>query len=99
MKPSNRTILIALTLFFAVMLLPEIVSAQCAMCKATIEEQARDKSGNLAGGLNAGILYLMSFPYLIFSVIAYFWYKNSVKDSQRENFIKDIIRRRFKRKE
>ncbi|MBX9852636.1 MAG: hypothetical protein K2X86_12895 [Cytophagaceae bacterium] len=99
MKPSHRNILIAVVLFLVIILFPEIASAQCAMCKATIEEQARDKSSDLAGGLNTGILYLMSFPYLIFGVIAYFWYKNSVKDSQKENFIKDIIRRRFKRKE
>ena len=49
-------------------------SAQCAMCKATVTENVI--SGKRKGqGLNSGILYLMAFPYIIASVIGFFWYR------------------------
>lgn len=53
-------------------------SAQCAMCKATIENNSTD-GGNYAAALNKGILYLMSIPYLVFGVIGFLWYKHSKK--------------------
>jgi hypothetical protein len=55
------------------------VEAQCAMCKATIENNK--DAGNYAEGLNKGILYLMTIPYLIFGVIGYLWYRNSKNDA------------------
>ncbi|MCX8148203.1 hypothetical protein [Thermaurantimonas aggregans] len=56
--------------------------AQCAMCKAVAESS----SGNVAAkNLNFGILFLMSIPYLLVSVIAYAMYrhyKSSRKSAQ-----------------
>lgn len=51
-------------LFFSV----QILSAQCAMCKAVVE------SGNAeeAEGLNTGIMYLMVFPYILVGALLYF---------------------------
>ena len=51
---------------------------QCAMCKATIEANSTN-SGKYGVGLNTGILYLMSIPYLAALVIGYFWYRNAKK--------------------
>jgi hypothetical protein len=52
-------------------LLPETLSAQCAMCKAVAESS----SGNTAAkGLNTGILFLMFMPYLMMAVVAVTWY-------------------------
>ncbi len=48
------------------------VAAQCAMCKATVTENVISGKGK-GQGLNSGILYLMAFPYIIASVIGYFW--------------------------
>ncbi|MDB5274785.1 MAG: hypothetical protein JWO58_3152 [Chitinophagaceae bacterium] len=48
--------------------------AQCAMCKATVTENVISGKGK-GQGLNSGILYLMAFPYIIASVIGYFWYR------------------------
>ncbi len=60
--------------FFTILFLffIQIVSAQCAMCKAVVE------SGNAseAEGLNSGILYLMVFPYLLVGTLLYFIIKN-----------------------
>ncbi len=51
--------------------------AQCAMCRATVENNARDGDTVLAAGLNTGILYLFLAPYLLMGVLAWFWYCHS----------------------
>jgi len=45
--------------------------AQCAMCKAVIENG--DQS--MAEGVNNGITYLMAFPYILVSGLVYFLYR------------------------
>ena len=64
----------ALTILF--FLSVQIVSSQCAMCKAVVE------SGDVsqAEGLNSGILYLMVFPYLLVGALFYFIIKNRRKN-------------------
>ena len=46
--------------------------AQCAMCKAVVE------NGNetMAEGLNDGITYLMVVPYILVGVLFYFIYRH-----------------------
>lgn len=61
------------------------LSAQCAMCKATLEAGGGQR-GTIGAGLNTGILYLMSVPYLAGVVLAYFWYK-SAKAKKKATFI------------
>jgi hypothetical protein len=56
-------------------------AAQCAMCKATIEANSTN-SGKYGVGLNTGILYLMSVPYIAAMVIGYFWYRNAKKSGK-----------------
>lgn len=53
-------------------LLPGIVQAQCAMCRAVLES---GESQAAAEGINQGILYLMIFPYLLMGGIAFFIYR------------------------
>jgi phosphotransferase system glucose/maltose/N-acetylglucosamine-specific IIC component len=48
--------------------IPFVADAQCSMCKA-VAESAND------GGFGAGLMYLMLFPYLIISGIAYRLYR------------------------
>lgn len=67
--------------FASLILLIQDVSAQCAMCKATIEANSTN-SGKYGVGLNTGILYLMSVPYLAAMVIGYFWYRNAKKSGK-----------------
>lgn len=52
--------------------------AQCAMCRATVETSASN-GGDLVAGLNAGIIYLATIPYLMLGGLAYFWYRSSRK--------------------
>ena len=51
-------------------------SAQCAMCKAVVENGGQD----MAEGINSGITYLMVFPYLLVALLAYalFRYKKRI---------------------
>lgn len=58
--------------------------AQCAMCRATVEASIVDGQTTIASGLNTGILYLLIMPYLLIGTIAYFWYKNSKRNAQKQ---------------
>ena len=64
--------IVVILFFFCV----QILSAQCAMCKAVVE------SGNAeeAEGLNTGIMYLMIFPYVLVGALFYFIFKYKRKN-------------------
>lgn len=51
--------------------------AQCAMCRATLENNFSNGEIGAGANINLGILYLFVFPYLLVAVVAYFWYKSS----------------------
>lgn len=51
--------------------------AQCAMCRSTLENNYSNGNPGIAAGINGGILYLLSMPYLAVIVIGYLWYKSS----------------------
>lgn len=56
--------------------------AQCAMCRATLENNVSNGQAGIAAGINFGILYLFIMPYLIVVVLGLLWYKKS-RDNQR----------------
>ena len=47
-------------------------NAQCAMCRAVLENA---EGQSAAEGINDGIVYLMAIPYILIAGIAYFIYK------------------------
>lgn len=50
------------------------VKAQCAMCTTAVE--SNNKSGaNTTKGLNNGIVYLLTAPYLAVAAVGLLWYK------------------------
>lgn len=49
--------------------------AQCPMCKTQVESSIKQGS-NVGKGLNDGILYLMSIPYVLVGSIGVVWYRN-----------------------
>ena len=52
--------------------------SQCAMCRV-VAESSQDAGGSIANNLNTGILYLMSFPYiLIFLGLAFLFQKTGI---------------------
>lgn len=67
--------------------------SQCAMCRSTVESNAKIEVSNRAQSLNSGILYLMIIPYLLFGTLAYFWYKNSKKAKEEREKIDSVLRK------
>jgi len=55
----KKTALILVVLF---VFSPEMVEAQCAMCRAALESEADNSQ---AEGINNGIVYLMAIPYIL----------------------------------
>jgi len=55
------------------------VKAQCAMCRATVEANNQNKESEVGKGLNTGILYLMTIPYLLVGTVGYVYYRYQKK--------------------
>jgi hypothetical protein len=53
-------------------MMSQMMSAQCAMCKAVVESG----DAEIAESVNSGIIYLMAFPYILVGVGVYFLYRN-----------------------
>lgn len=68
------------------------VSAQCAMCRASLENNVSNGNIGIAAGINFGILYLFVAPYFVIGLIAFFWYRAS-KNSNRNEAIKRSVAR------
>ncbi len=65
------------------------VFSQCAMCRASVENNVANGDIGIAAGLNMGILYLFVLPYLGIMVLGYLWYKKSKENASK------IQRRRY----
>lgn len=68
-----------LTLLFIALLIID-ASAQCAMCRATVETNLSEGRGAFGTGINFGILYLLSAPYLLIGGLILLWYKVGKKE-------------------
>jgi len=64
---KKYTILIAILLFIV-----QLTNAQCAMCRAVVENGDKD----LAEGVNSSIIFLMLFPYLFLAIGIFIYYRN-----------------------
>lgn len=75
-------------LLVVVLLLSSIqtASAQCAMCRATLEGNVSDGTFLLTSdNLNSGILYLLASPYALILAVALIWYYNARKNARNFN--------------
>ncbi|MBC6997134.1 hypothetical protein [Cytophaga sp. FL35] len=54
------------------LVLPDMVGAQCAMCRAVLESNGNT---DVAEGVNNGIVYLMAIPYVLVAGLFYFIYR------------------------
>ena len=59
-------------------------SAQCAMCKTTLENNISNGNIGIAAGINFGIMYLFFTPYLAVGIIGYLWYRTSKSNEQKQ---------------
>ncbi|MGY6559544.1 MAG: hypothetical protein ACXIT9_09730 [Nitritalea sp.] len=72
----KKIIALSFSLFLTFLLHTQSM-AQCAMCRATVENNVSNGDTSVGAGLNAGILYLFTMPYLIAAVLGYLWYRNA----------------------
>jgi len=49
--------------------------SQCPMCKMSAEQNLKD-GGTAGQGLNKGILYMLTIPYLLVGGLGFLWWKN-----------------------
>ncbi|MGN8057945.1 hypothetical protein ACTJKN_16810 [Pedobacter sp. 22163] len=84
---KKKAIFILLVLVFTCAITP-YVNAQCSMC--TINAEQGVKNGNTqTAGLNTGVLYLLSLPYLMAVIVGVVWYKKYRKKNIHLNMKKE----------
>lgn len=76
-----------LVLIFCIVTNSELLS-QCPMCRMSAESNL-DNGGTEAKGLNNGILYMLSLPYLLVASLGFLWYKN------RRKYTSELIEESF----
>jgi hypothetical protein len=69
-----------LLLFFAFALAQNETQAQCAMCSRVAETGHEAHDGKVGGGLNSGIIYLLSIPYVMGGIGIYVYFKKAKKN-------------------
>lgn len=67
---------ILLSVFIVMLFFPEVVAAQCAMCRAVLESE---DNVAVAEGINNGIVYLMAIPYVLVAGLFFFVYRKMKK--------------------
>lgn len=80
----NKTFKIANVLVFLILFVTPMAQAQCAMCRTQLENNISNGNPGIAAGINTGILYLLSMPYLIVLILGFFWYKSSRKNANTQ---------------
>jgi len=74
MKINQKYILLVVVLTICLFVSSDI-AAQCPMCKMSAESNL--KAGGTAGkGLNNGILYMLTLPYILVGSLGYLWWRN-----------------------
>ena len=76
----------------ALIVISSDATAQCAMCRAAVENNISSGENSIGAGLNTGIIYLMLMPYILFSVVAYAWYRYSKKESTERLRLQQLLK-------
>lgn len=81
---KNRFIILGILVLVILLLYPtDEAWAQCPMCRIGAETNLA-RGGSAGKGLNKGILFLLSLPYVLVGTIGFIWWKNKRK-TQVEN--------------
>jgi hypothetical protein len=62
---------------------PSDLNAQCPMCRMSAEADLKS-GGTKAKGLNAGILYMLGFPYILLGTLGFIWYRERRRIGEAE---------------
>jgi len=76
-----KKLVVLIALFFSSL---SVSMAQCAMCRATLENNLSNGDPGIAAGINFGIMYLFFAPYLAVGVVAYFWFKTTKSNARKD---------------
>ncbi|MBD3582390.1 hypothetical protein [Flavobacterium selenitireducens] len=68
----RKSTFIASVFVFALLLMPALAEAQCAMCRAVLQNSDESEQ---AEAVNNGIIYLMAIPYVLVGVLGFFVYR------------------------
>jgi len=72
--------LILYIFFFVFLILSADINAQCSVCRLGAESHIDHRENERGRGLNKGILYLMSVPYLMGGIAGVIWWRNKKKN-------------------
>jgi len=75
MNKSQKVILIVVLSLLIVLGLDTESIAQCPMCRMSAESNLKD-GGTAGKGLNKGILYMLTMPYLLVFGLGFLWWRN-----------------------
>ena len=84
----NKILFVIVLITVLIVALSPELSAQCPMCRMSAESNL-ENGGTEGRGLNNGILYMLSLPYLLVATLGYIWYRN------RNRFSDHIIEEPF----
>ncbi len=77
MKKSFFAAGFALFLGVLLSLAPLAARAQCVMCKSQVEAARQERDDYDVAGLNKGIVYMMTVPYILIGAVGFFWYRRT----------------------
>lgn len=77
MKKTLSQAAFALLLGVLLSVAPLVASAQCVMCKTQVEAAKQERDDYDVAGLNKGIVYMMTVPYILMGAVGYFWYRRT----------------------
>lgn len=77
MKKTFFASTFALLLGLLLSLAPLAARAQCVMCKSQVEAARQEGDDYEVGGLNKGIVYMMTVPYILMGAVGFFWYRRT----------------------
>ena len=81
MKSIQQKHSILFIIVFLLVVMPGMEAlAQCPMCRAAAESNLA-QGGTEGKGLNTGILYMLTLPYLLIATIGFIWWKNKKEES------------------
>ena len=72
-------LLITVSTLFFMLGMPVESLAQCPMCRMAADSNL-ENGGTAGKGLNAGILYMLSLPYVMVAGLGIWWYRNRKKE-------------------
>ncbi|WP_201983034.1 hypothetical protein [Hymenobacter rubidus] len=77
MKKTFFATAFALLVGLMLSVVPLLASAQCTMCKSQVEAARQERDDHDVAGLNKGIVYMMTVPYILMGAVGYFWYRRT----------------------